>query len=55
MQLRGKFYYIYNNKEYLLVGVELQDDRQVMKVKNENGKYEWYLLDYFQIKFRRSR
>jgi hypothetical protein len=55
MELRGKFYYILNNKEYLLIGVELKDDRQVMKVKNNEGKYEWYLLDYFQIKFKRSR
>lgn len=55
MELRGKFYYIYNNKEYLLIGVEIKYNRQYMKVQDNEGKYEWYLLDYFQIKFKRSR
>ena len=52
----GLKYYIYKNKEYLMLGVELKDDKVVMKLNNISDNKECFVdLDYFYIHYKRIR
>ena len=49
-------YYTYNNKEYLMLGVELKDDKLFMKLNNISDNKECFVdLDYFYIHYKRIR
>lgn len=49
-------YYTYNNKEYLLMGVELKDDKLFMRIKSICDSKEYLVdIDEFYIKYKRIR
>lgn len=49
------FYYIYNNKKYLMLGVELKDDKLFMRIKSICDSKEYLVdIDEFYIKYKRS-
>lgn len=54
--MRGLKYYKYRNKEYLMLGVELKDDKLFMRIKSICDSKECFVdLDYFYIHYKRIR
>lgn len=53
--MRGLKYYTYKNKEYLMIGVELKNDKLFMRIKSICDSKEYLVdIDEFYIKYKRS-
>lgn len=54
--MRRLKYYTYKNKEYLMIGVELKNDKLFMRIKSICDNKEYLVdIDEFYIKYKRSR
>ena len=54
--MRGLKYYKYKNEEYLMLGVEIKNNKVVMKLNNISDNKECFVdLDYFYIHYKRIR